>query len=278
MAGAVDYLERILVRKRVEVARRIAHRALMRPGARTSTPAEARGANAIATLRRVQRGAGLPRVIAEIKLRSPSAGEIRRRHTGVVQSIAESYAAGGAAALSVLCDGPGFGGSALDFRRAAAVVRIPLLFKEFVLDPIQVEIAHACGASMVLLIVRALEPRSLAELVDEVHRQGMEPVVEAADDDELERALATRAVIVGVNARDLRTFRVDGERARRLIARIPEDRVAVHMSGLASGADLASLGQSRADAVLVGEALMRAPDPGARLQDWIASATDASVR
>ena len=226
------------------------------------------GLDAIACLRR--EGANVPRVIAEIKLRSPSAGLIRPREPGVVAAIASGYARGGAAAISVLCDGPGFGGSPLDLRRAADVVRSPLLFKEFVLDPVQVELARELGASMVLLIVRALPPEELSALVDEVVRQGMAPVVEAADEGELDVALATRAVIVGVNARDLRTFRVDPERARTVLARVPDDRVAVHMSGITSGDDLAALGDSRADAVLVGEALMRAPDPGAQLQAWLA--------
>jgi indole-3-glycerol phosphate synthase len=232
-----------------------------------------RGAAAIASLRR--QGTHVPHVIAEIKMRSPSAGLIRARTPGAVAQIAAGYERAGAAAISVLCDGPGFGGSPLDLRRASGVVRAPLLFKEFVLDPVQVELARALGASMVLLIVRALDADALSALVDEVLRQGMAPVVEAADDDELEIALATRAQIVGMNARDLRTGRVDAERARQVLARVPQDRVAVHMSGVVAANDLALLGDSRADAVLVGEALMRAAEPGARLHEWLASAAQA---
>ena len=265
MADTVDFLGPILERKRREVLRRRMH------GVRAGGAAlEERGAAAVARLRRA--GAALPRVIAELKLASPSAGVIRSRTPGVIAAIAAGYERGGAAAISVQCDAPGFGGSPLDVRRAAAVTRVPLLFKEFVLDPLQVELARALGASMVLLLVRALDAQALAALVEEVLRQGMAPVVEAADEDELEMALMTRATIVGVNARDLRSFTVDPARARRAVGRIPPERVAVHMSGVASASDLADLSGSRADAVLVGEGLMRASDPGERLREWLARA------
>jgi indole-3-glycerol phosphate synthase len=266
-----DYLGPILARKRREVARRHAHAALRRSAASGTAAAEweDRGALAIERLRRSTGAA--PHVIAEIKMRSPSAGSIRRRTPGIVQAVAREYVQGGAAAVSVLCDGPGFGGSPLDLRRAAGAISAPLLFKEFVLDPIQVTLARSVGAHMVLLLVRALDPRSLADLVDEVIRQRMAPLVEAADEDELEIGLATRATLVGVNARDLRTFRVDPERARRAIARVPSERVAVHMSGVVSSDDLRAVAASRADAVLIGEALMRAPSPSALLREWLAT-------
>jgi indole-3-glycerol phosphate synthase len=269
MSSGVDYLEAILARKRVENARRSRHARPWQGYAGRLVASDARldrGASALIRLRRA-RGDAL-RVIAEIKLRSPSAGMLRARTPGAVQAIALDYMHAGAAAISVLCDGPGFAGSALDLRRVAATARVPLLFKEFVLDPIQVTLARAVGAHMVLLIVRALEPGELNALVEEVLRQGMAPVVEAADEAEVERALATRAAIIGVNARDLRTFRVDPERARRALERIPAERIAVHMSGIASADDLARVSGSRADAVLIGEALMRAPSPGARLAEW----------
>lgn len=264
-----DYLGPILERKRREVARRRAHALLSREasaGADTSS-LDDRAGFALARLRR-QSGSP-PGVIAEIKMRSPSAGLIRPRSAGLVQALAREYEQGGAAALSVLCDGPGFGGSPLDLRRAAAAVSAPVLFKEFVLDPIQIELARTVGAHMVLLIVRALEPAALNELVDEALRRRLLPVVEAADEQELDVALATRAAVVGVNARDLRTFRVDRERALSAVARIPGDRVAVHMSGIGSAADLRTVADSRADAVLIGEALMRSPAPGERLREWL---------
>lgn len=264
-----DFLGPILERKRREVTRRLRHAEAFGEGLQRALPAvlDDRASLAVERLRRP--AAGVPRVIAEIKMRSPSAGLIRQRRPGIVQALARDYAQGGAAALSVLCDGPGFGGGPLDLRRAAAVTSLPVLFKEFVLDPIQVAQAHALGAHMVLLLVRALPPQRLRELVDEVLRWKMAPVVEAADEQELEVALATRATLVGVNARDLRTFRVDREAALRALALIPTDRVAVHMSGVGSAADLRSIAQSRADAVLIGEGLMRAAEPGARLREWL---------
>src|SRR4051812_11191233 len=142
MGDTVDYLGPILARKRREVLRRRAH---VRVPDSWTRREQARGAEAIARLRRGD--AGVPRVIAEIKMRSPSAGLIRAREPGAVAAIAAGYERGGAAAISVLCDSAGFGGSPLDLRRAAEVVRTPLLFKEFVLDAVQVQLARELGAS-----------------------------------------------------------------------------------------------------------------------------------
>jgi len=210
----VDYLARILDRKGREVVRRRRHRRIT-PG----TIEQGRGVRALDALRRP---AGAPlRVIAEVKFRSPSAGTIRDHLPGAGADIARAYVAAGAAAVSVLADGPGFGGSALEVRRVARAVDAPVLFKEFVLDEIQIELARVMGASMVLLLVRALGDPSLRRLVDVVREHGMEPVVEAADDAELGRALDSGASIIGVNARDLRTFEVDTVAAARSMAAIP---------------------------------------------------------
>jgi indole-3-glycerol phosphate synthase len=265
-----DYLGPILERKRRENTRRHVHAGLLkrlRSATSAVAPVLEERSGVADRLRRA--GARAPRVIAEIKLRSPSAGAIRARSPGLVQAVARQYAAGGASAISVLCDGPGFGGGPLDLRRAGHATSLPLLFKEFVLDPIQVSLAQQLGAHMVLLVVRALDPRGLEELVDEVLSQGMAPLVEAADEAELEIALATRATLIGVNARDLRTFRVDPERAQRAVERIPAGRIAVHMSGMASAADLRRVADSRADAVLIGEALMRSDSPTQLLREWL---------
>jgi indole-3-glycerol phosphate synthase len=268
MVAEVDHLARIVERKRREVQRRLRHA--------SSSPVsdvvsfDDRAALAHARLRRLP--GRLPHVIAEIKHASPSAGVIRARVSGGVAQVAARYAAGGASAVSVLCDRAGFGGSVLDVRRAQSAVRVPILFKEFVLDPVQVGLARCMGAHMVLLLVRALDEPVLHALVDEVLRQGMAPVVEAADDDELAIALRTHSTIVGVNARDLRSFSVDPARASAAIARIPAERIAIHMSGIGSAADLRAVGQTRADAVLVGEALMRAPDPESQLREWLTPA------
>jgi len=266
-APSGEFLDGILVRKRVEVERRKRHlpRLLALSQARASI--DERGSFAIERLRR--RGAAVPKVIAEIKRRSPSAGEIRKREVGDVARIARSYAAAGASAVSVLCDAKGFGGSVLDLRRAVVATDVPVLFKEFVLDSAQLTLARIAGAHMVLLLVRALCPEQLHALVAQAHALGLAPVVEAADEHELSIALSTDASIVGVNARDLRTFRVDPAYARRILDVIPSERIAVLMSGIASAQQLAELGSSRADAVLVGEGLMRADDPGARLRAWL---------
>lgn len=262
-----NYLDEILARKRSEVRRRLRH------GSQWTTDAalvgQQRGALAEQALRR---GPGAPlRVIAEIKRRSPSAGTIRPWARGDVQAIAQRYEAAGATAISVLCDRVGFGGSALDLRRASQVVQAPLLFKEFVLDPVQVRLAARVNASMVLLLVRALEQTALEELVVCCQEAGLAPVVEAADAPELERALQTRAKIVGVNSRDLRSFHVDTGAAGDLLSAIPPERIAVFMSGVRSPETFAQVASGRADAVLIGEYLMAAQDTRATLQGLLSS-------
>lgn len=258
-----DYLAEIVARKRRELARRRRHVALAAPGFAGVAPDPHRGARAVRALHRPSDAA--PRIIAEVKFRSPSAGAIRPRRLGDAVAVARSYVRGGAAAVSVLADGPGFGGSPLDVRRVSQAVQAPVLFKEFVLDPLQVQLARAMGASLVLLLVRALEDRALRELVAAIREAGMEPVVEAADAPELDRALATDATVVGVNARDLRTFQVDVEAAGRILAAAPPDRVAVFMSGVHDREAFRRVAAGRADAVLIGEGLMRAADPEQKL-------------
>jgi indole-3-glycerol phosphate synthase len=267
-APSGEFLDRILERKRVEIGRRKRHERQLAALLEAAGERQERGTFAIERLRRASTDA-VPKVIAEIKRRSPSAGEIRKRELGDIARIARGYAAGGASAVSVLCDGPGFGGSVLDLRRAARAIDVPVLFKEFVLDPLQIELARVSGAHMVLLLVRALSPDELHALVAHAHAAGLAPVVEAADEHELSVALATDATIVGVNARDLRTFRVDPAYARRVLDVIPSERIAVLMSGITSAEQITALANSRADAVLVGEGLMRASDPGARLRSWL---------
>ncbi|MDB4988808.1 MAG: Indole-3-glycerol phosphate synthase [Myxococcaceae bacterium] len=264
MANQVDHLARIVERKRLEVARRLRRAATF---VRLAEAAPLPRPELLAPLRR--NGAAGPRVIAEIKLKSPSAGTIRERVAGELSTIARGYQDGGAAAVSVLCDGPGFGGSPLDLRRVAAQVQLPVLFKEFVLDPVQIDLARAVGASYVLLLVRVLSDRELVRLIREVRARGLEPVVEAADAAELTRALATDASILGVNARDLRSFAVDSSGAAALIDGIPADRVAVFMSGVRSVEDYRRVARTRADAVLIGEGLMRDPLPGAKLEELL---------
>jgi indole-3-glycerol phosphate synthase len=231
-------------------------------------PAAARGELACRVL---QRPPGQPpRIIAEIKRASPSAGSIRPYVRGDIAWLANEYVSGGAAAVSVLCDGPGFAGSVLDLRRADQAISAPLLFKEFVLDELQVQLAQRVGAHMVLLIVRALPEERLNALCDAVLAAGLAPVVEAANAQEVELALHTRARIIGVNARDLGTFRVDPKAAHEALRMIPEDRIAVHMSGVRSAGDFQEIARGRADAMLVGESLMRAERPSLKLRELMA--------
>jgi len=209
-----------------------------------------------------------PRVIAEVKFRSPSAGQIRSWAPGEAVRVAQAYVRGGAAAVSVLADGPGFGGSNLTVRRVARACPVPVLYKGFVMEAAQVAMARALGASMVLLLVRALSPETLRTLVHLCVEQGISPLVEAADARELGQALETDASLVGMNARDLSSFRVDLPRAARFLEALPSDKVGVLMSGIRGRDELDIARESRADAVLVGEGLMRASDPGARLEEW----------
>ena len=251
-------LEAIVARKRAENVRRNRHWRSRRWPEPVPVPAFE-----VASLRRL---AASPHVIAELKQKSPSAGRIRTCGPGDLVDLARAYVAAGASAISVLTDGPGFGGSALDARRVGRAVSVPILFKEFVLDDQQVKLAHLVGARLVLLIVRILDDATLARLIVCVRDLGMESVVEAADAEDLSRALASDARIVGVNARDLRTFAVSGKRAHDLVEGIPSDRIAVYMSGIRDAADFARVAGGRADAVLIGEGLMRASDPAARLR------------
>lgn len=267
---ARDYLAEIVARKQREIARR--RRFALKFAGWADALDSAMGAQALAA-RRTQVTSALrkapgemPRVIAEVKFQSPSAGVIRPWQQGAATEIARRYEAAGASAVSVLADGPGFGGSVLRVRRVSEVVSTPVLFKEFVLDPVQVDVARVSGAQLVLLLVRCLSAEALPHLVSAIQARGMVPVVEAADERELDLALSTQAEVVGVNARDLRTFKVDKVRAARALDVLPADRVGVLMSGISSAEDVRLARDSRADAVLVGEGLMRAEDPGERLR------------
>jgi indole-3-glycerol phosphate synthase len=203
-------------------------------------------------------------VVAEVKRRSPSAGLIREDLDPGERAVL--YAEHGAAAISVLTDGRHFGGSIEDLRAAAARVRVPLLRKDFILDEVQVIEARAAGAAAVLLIVRALPPARLEALMAFARAAGLEGLVEVHTVAELDRALSAGAEIVGVNSRDLDTFRIDLAGAWELIARVPAGRVAVAESGIQGSEDVAHAAAAGADAVLVGTALSAAPDPARLLR------------
>jgi indole-3-glycerol phosphate synthase len=202
-------------------------------------------------------------VVAEVKRRSPSAGVIRDDLDPSAR--ATLYARHGAAAISVLTDGAHFGGSVDDLRAAAAHVEVPLVRKDFILDELQVIEARAAGAAAVLLIVRALPPGRLEALLECARAAGLEALVEVHTAPELARALDAGATILGVNSRDLDTFRIDVAGAWELLALVPADRVAVAESGMHAPEDVERAAAAGADAVLVGTALSAAPDPAGLL-------------
>lgn len=257
---------------------------------RPRTPCDRQPIDVVAALRRkpappapavrplyVKAAHGRPlRLVAEVKLRSPSAGALSRALAPDARALA--YARSGAAMVSVLCDGPFFDGSwdhlaAARVRLDAAKSRVPLMAKEFVLDARQVQHARDCGADAVLLIARIVDPRALASLARAARDEGLEPLVEVTDEAELGVALEAGARVVGVNVRDLDTLAMDAERAARVLAAVPADVVAVHLSGLKAPLDVAAVAQGRSDAALVGEALMRQDDPRGLLEAMVEAAS-----
>ena len=221
----------------------------------------------------LRRSPGQPlHLIAEVKLRSPSAGVLSQRLAPAERAIA--YAEAGAAMVSVLCDTTYFGGA---WRHLAAARKglddaahsVPLLAKEFVIDEQQVFEARHHGADAVLLIARIVGRERLSSLARAARAEGIEPLVEVVNEEELEGALAASARIVGVNARDLDTLVMDRARAARILEAIPSDVIAVHLSGLRDPTAVAEVARSRADAALIGEALMREDDPRAALRAMV---------
>jgi indole-3-glycerol phosphate synthase len=215
-------------------------------------------------------------LIAEIKRRSPGAGEIRPGLDPA--ALAGVYAGAGAAAVSVLTDGPYFGGSLADLAAVRAAVTLPVLRKDFTLDSVQVDEARAAGADAVLLIARILPDARLVELRDQAEALGMAALVEVHDGAELDRAVAAGTTLLGINNRDLTTFRTDLAVTERLVDGLPAGVVVVSESGVRTGADVARLGEAGVDAVLVGEALLRAPDPGARVTELVGHCRSERVR
>jgi indole-3-glycerol phosphate synthase len=204
-----------------------------------------------------------PAIIAEIKKASPSKGLIRGDFNPA--ALARGFEAAGAAALSVLTDEEFFQGSLAYLREASSVVNIPCLRKDFILDPFQVLEARAAGADAILLIVAAHTDASLSALRDEAHNMGLDVLCEAHSRDEMERAVALGFDLIGVNSRDLRTFVVRPELLLELAAWRPKDVVMVAESGIRSAETISQLRSVGYDAFLVGEALMRQPDPAAAL-------------
>jgi indole-3-glycerol phosphate synthase len=264
----MSLLERILQQKRSELT---SPPLLLRD--ELPVPSPPLGPSTVLEALRRPHGAPL-RLIGEIKFKSPSAGALSRKLSAGERAVA--YARGGARMVSVLCDAAFFGGSFLDLAEArqaldAAGLAVPLLAKEFIIDPVQLEWAARHGASAVLLIVRIVPPEIVRGLTEQARALGLEPFVEVTTEAERDAAIEAGATIIGVNARDLDTLAIDAGRTTRVIAGIPAERVSVHLSGLGSRAAVTGVAASRADAALVGEALMRVDDPRQVLRDFVSA-------
>lgn len=265
MSGLPSVLERILEHKRGEVETRKRERPEDELVSRLPSAPPQRG---FAQALRGGSAASPPRIIAEIKRASPSAGVIREAFEPA--DLARGYAAGGAAALSVLTDRTFFGGADEHLRTARAAVDLPVLRKDFTIDPYQVFEARLLGADCILLIVAALDDTTLAACLDRARQLGLAALVEVHDGAELERALVAGAELVGVNNRNLHTFETRLETSEALATQVPEGVTLVAESGIDSRADLERLRASGIHAFLVGESLMRQPDPGEALRELLA--------
>ena len=256
-----DILNTILARKAAEVAERQARVPLAELHARLADAPPVRG---FAAALRAAIAKGDPAVIAEVKKASPSKGLIRPDFRPA--EIAASYQAGGASCLSVLTDVDFFQGSDDYLQQARQACDLPVLRKDFVIDPYQIVEARVLGADCILLIVSALDDAQLASLSATALELGMDVLVEVHDGEELERALSLPVPLIGINNRNLRTFAVSLDTTLGLRDRIPADRLLVTESGIAGPADVATMRQAGVNAFLVGEAFMRFDDPGQGLR------------
>ena len=260
-----DILQRILARKVEEIAERAARVSLDELAARCADLPATRGfADAIEA--RIAHGDAA--VIAEVKKASPSKGVIRADFDPA--AIARSYEAGGAACLSVLTDVDFFQGEDAYLQQARGACALPVLRKDFTIDPWQVYEARALGADCILLIAAALDDAALLELSLLAADLDLDVLVEVHDEEELERALDVPSRLIGVNNRNLRSFDVSLETTLALRERVPPDRVIVTESGIATRADVAKMREAGVHAFLVGETFMRAADPGAALRELFA--------
>jgi indole-3-glycerol phosphate synthase len=262
-----DLLERILAVKAGEVAR--SRRAKPLQAVREEALSAPPPRDFVGAIR-ARIAAGRPAVIAEIKKASPSRGVLREPFDPA--SIAASYERNGAACLSVLTDEQFFQGTLEHLRQARAASGLPVLRKDFMIDGYQVLETRAAGADCILLIVAALDDARMRALEEAARDLGMAVLVEVHDGAELERALHLETPLMGINNRNLRTFETRLETTLGLLARVPDDRIVVTESGVLSPADVAILRAGRVGCFLVGEAFMRAPDPGAELARLFAGA------
>ena len=256
-----DILQTILARKAEEVAARSAALPLAEVVARAADQPPTRG---FAAAIEAKIAAGAPAVIAEVKKASPSKGVIRADFDPA--AIARRYQAGGAACLSVLTDVDFFQGADAYLQQARAACTLPVLRKDFTIDPYQVHEARAMGADCILLIVAALSDDQLAELSGIAMQLDLDVLVEVHDIDELERAIQVPAPLLGINNRSLRTFEVSLQTTLSLQRAVPADRRLVTESGIHGADDVARMRDAGIDAFLVGEAFMCEADPGTALQ------------
>ena len=260
-----DILQKIVAVKREEIAAAKALRSLASWRVEAEARGDVRGFEAALRTRMATGGAA---VIAEVKKASPSKGVLREHF--VPAEIAASYAAGGAACLSVLTDERFFQGSAAFLQQARAACTLPVLRKDFMVDEYQLVEARALGADCVLLIAACLDDGQMADLEACAHSLGMGVLVEVHDAAELERALRLKTPLLGINNRNLKTFEVALDNTLDLLPRVPSDRLLVTESGILVRADVLRMRAAGVHGYLVGEAFMRQPDPGAALAELFA--------
>lgn len=254
-----DVLDRICARTRLDVEQRSQIMSLKEITSRAREVAtQTRGFAQSLQHLTADRHVGL---IAEIKKASPSAGILREDYDP--GGIARSYAAAGATCLSVLTEGSCFHGSTDDIRTVREACSLPILRKDFILDPWQVHESRLIGADCILLILAVLNETEVIELIETARGLDMDVLVEVHDEKELNRALALDTALIGINNRNLRTLKTDIETTRRLAPLVPPDRLVVSESGIKTQDDLLRVGEVGASAVLVGETLLREEDPGA---------------
>ena len=260
-----DILAKIVAVKHEEIAAALVHTPLaaIRAQAETRNHEQADVRDFVGALRS-KIAAGHAGVIAEVKKASPSKGVLREHF--VPADIAASYQQGGAACLSVLTDRPFFQGDAAYLQQARAACTLPVLRKDFMVDEYQVFEARAMGADCILLIAACLDDAQMADLEATAHALGMAVLVEVHDGAELDRALRLKTPLLGINNRNLRTFEVSLDHTLALLPQVPADRLLVTESGILAPADVQRMRGADVHAFLVGEAFMRAPDPGVALQ------------
>ncbi len=262
MSDTPDILKKIVARKVEEIAERSSKVSIDELKAQLDGASPPRGfVDAI----KAKIAAGQAGVIAEIKKASPSKGVMRDNF--IPEQIAKSYEKGGAACLSVLTDIDFFQGGDEYLKEARAACSLPVIRKDFIIDPYQVYEARVIGADCILLIAACLEDEQMKSLAELANELGMDVLIEVHDEEELQRSLPLNQALVGINNRNLRTFEVSLETTLRMLGQIPPDRIVVTESGIHSPEDVKLMRENNVNAFLVGEAFMRAEEPGDRLAE-----------